>query len=266
MILEVSAGSSALVRGAAALLLSLHITAGVVGILSGAAALLARKGSRLHRRAGNWFFVSMLTMSTIGMGASPFLPQPNWSNFIGGGFTFYLVATSWATVRRKEGTVGRFDVGAFFAALGVAATAVTFGLLAANSPTGTLDGTPLPAYFIFAVGATLAAIGDLRLIMRRGVLGAQRITRHLWRMCVALFIAAGSFFLGQQQVLPPSLRGSPVLFLPELAVLGLMIFWLVRIRFMTRFKHRAADRNALPGRTGWSTGGAVSDNRLPPGT
>jgi hypothetical protein len=30
----------------------------------------------------------------------------------------------------------------------------------------------------------------------------QRITRHLWRMCFGLFIATGSFFLGQQAVFP----------------------------------------------------------------
>ena len=37
--------------------------------------------------------------------------------------------------------------------------------------------------------------------------GAQRITRHLWQMCVALFIAAASFFLGQAKVFPASVRG-----------------------------------------------------------
>jgi len=59
----------------------------------------------------------------------------------------------------------------------------------------------------------------------------QRITRHLWRMCFGLFIATGSFFLGQQQVSPAFLRGS--IFLTVLAVLPfpLMIYWLIRVRF-----------------------------------
>lgn len=80
--LEVSADSSWLSRGSAALVLGLHITAGIVGIVSGAAALAFRKGSPLHRRAGNWFFVSMLVMSLIGATASPFLPRPNWGNVV----------------------------------------------------------------------------------------------------------------------------------------------------------------------------------------
>ena len=48
MILELGANSSPLVRGIAALVLGLHITAGCVEVFSGAAALLSRKGSRLH--------------------------------------------------------------------------------------------------------------------------------------------------------------------------------------------------------------------------
>jgi hypothetical protein len=42
----------------------------------------------------------------------------------------------------------------------------------------------------------LAALGDIRMLVRGGVLGTKRIARHLWRMCFGLFIAAGSFFLG----------------------------------------------------------------------
>jgi hypothetical protein len=52
-----------------------------------------------------------------------------------------------------------------------------------------------------------------------------------WRMCFAFFIATGSFFLGQQDVLPQSVRGSPLLFVPAFAPFAVMLFWLVRLRF-----------------------------------
>jgi hypothetical protein len=39
----------------------------------------------------------------------------------------------------------------------------------------------------------LAAVGDVRMLVGGGVVGAKRIGRHLWRMCFGLFIAAGSF-------------------------------------------------------------------------
>src|ERR1022692_5020033 len=56
------------------------------------------------------------------------------------------------------------------------------------------------------------------------VFSAERIVRHLWRMCFGFFIATGSFFLGQQQVFPAWLRGSSVLFIPALLPLVLLIF------------------------------------------
>jgi hypothetical protein len=50
-------------------------------------------------------------------------------------------------------------------------------------------------------------------------------------MCVALLIGATSFFLGQPQFFPASLRRSFILFVPEIAILGLLGFWLIRLRF-----------------------------------
>jgi uncharacterized membrane protein len=239
MILQVSAESSWLVRSAAALVLAVHIGAAGIALLSGTAALFFRKGQRLHRIAGNVFFVSMLTMCAIGGCVAPFLPQPQWSSVFVAVLTSYLVATSWVTIRRKEGKIGAFEIGAFLVALSVFVACFTFGLLAANSPRTSGADPASAAYFVFGSIAALAAALDLRLILRHGVLGAQRITRHVWRMCVALLIAAFSFFVGQQQVFPASVRGSPLLVAPEIAILGVMIFWLVRVRFSVRFNRAA---------------------------
>ena len=106
---------------------------------------------------------------------------------------------------------------------------------------------PALPHYVFAGVAVLAAAGDLRMILRHGVFGAQRIARHLWRMCVALFIATASLFLGQQQVFPEFVRGSPILYVPVIAVLGVMIFWLIRVRFTGRFKRDVTARGRLQG-------------------
>ena len=50
-------------------------------------------------------------------------------------------------------------------------------------------------------------------------------------MCVAFFIATGSFFLGQQDALPAAVRGSPWMFVPAFAPILIMLFWLGRLRF-----------------------------------
>jgi hypothetical protein len=154
------------------------------------------------------------------------LPRPQWSNVVAGVFTFYLVATARATVRRRDR--GAFEMGAFAAAALVAAGGLVLGVLARHNRALT-DGAPAAAPFVFAAIAALAAAGDLRLCLAGRLPARTRTARHLWRMCLALFIAAGSLFLGQPQVFPPALRGSIVLVLPEVAVLALMLFWLARV-------------------------------------
>ena len=73
-VLHISPDSDVLVHAAAAAVLYLRIGAGTVGLLAGAAALVLRKGSRLHRQAGNVFVVAMLVISAIGATLAPFLP------------------------------------------------------------------------------------------------------------------------------------------------------------------------------------------------
>jgi len=218
------------------LLLILHVAAGCAAILAGAAALSVRKGERLHRKAGTAFFVAMLVMAAFATVLSV-LRQPG--TILGGIFVVYLVATAWATVKRPAGTLGHFEKFAFLVAAGCAAGELVLGLLAARSPNGRFLGYPFPLYYVLGSIVTLAAIGDLRMILRGGISGAARIARHLWRMCFALFFATGSFFIGQQKVMPAFMHGSPILVMLGIAPLVLMFFWLWRM-------HRPA-RHHKPG-------------------
>ena len=228
MQLQVSPDAPIVVQAAAAAILALHVGGAAVGLVSGGAAMVFRKGGRLHRAAGNLFFVSMLAMSGVGAAVAPFLPSQQLPNTLAGVFTFYLVASAWATVARKPGEIGRFEVGALFVALGAAAAGSGFGWANAHSP-HPLHGPEGTVPYAFAVVAALAAACDVRMIRRGGVSGAPRLARHLWRMSTALLIAAGSF-AGQPKAIPEFLRGSPLLVLPMLAVLAAMIYWLIRVR------------------------------------
>jgi uncharacterized membrane protein len=238
MILDVSADSSDFVRSAAASLLLLHISAGGAGIVSGALALAIKKGTRLHRIVGNTFFVSMLVMSSIGTAASPFLPKPQWANVLIGALTFYLVATSWMTIRRKENSVGVFEYGALAVAVSIALAALAAGTMAMSMPNGMIDGLPYGVAYGFAVVWILIAIAELKNILRGGVSGVQRIMRHLWRMCVPLLIAVVSFFIGQSKLFPEAVRVIPVLLVPAIAVLASLIYWVVRVRFQQNRRRR----------------------------
>jgi hypothetical protein len=84
--------------------------------------------------------------------------------------------------------------------------------------------------------AVLAAVGDIRMLVRRGIPGSSRIARHLWRMCFALFIAASSIFLARQQLFPAFMRKTGALFLLSFLPLALMVFWLVRVRFARAYR------------------------------
>ena len=246
MILQLSPDTPLLIRAAAASVLIMHIGAGGAGLLSGAAAFAVRKGGRLHRLAGGVFVVSMLVMSGIGAAVSPFLPQR--TNVVPGLFTFYLVATGWMAARRRDDPRGRFEIAGMLFALAIVATGVNFGLMAAHNPTGRLDGDAPSDYYTFAALPALACALDLHVILRRRLASSQRMARHIWRMGLALLIAALSLFIGQPKVFPPGLRGAPVMFVPEAAVLALTVFWLVRIRFKTRltFAPRASAASAAP--------------------
>lgn len=228
-VLQVPADSHALVHVAAAVVLYLHIGAGTVSLLAGAAAFAFRKGSRLHRLAGNIFVVAMLIMSAIGAAVAPFLPTPERASVIAGVLTFYLVVSSWAAVKRKPGQIGAFDYGLLLTSLSIVAASAYLMNLAAQSPTGKLDGQPAAACVMFIILGSLAAVGDLRLILCRGVRGATRLSRHLWRMTAAYFIAANALFLGQPQVFPEVLQRW--LFVPALLILGLLLYWLGRVGY-----------------------------------
>ena len=87
----------------------------------------------------------------------------------------------------------------------------------------------------------LAALGDLRMILVRGLQGRQRLVRHLWRMSFSLFIATGSFFIGQAKVIPKPIRIFPVLITLAVVPLLLLIYWVVRVLFTKWYPRRATD-------------------------
>jgi uncharacterized membrane protein len=237
-------GSPQWLIAAATLGVIVHVSAGLIGVVAGAVAISARKGERLHRLSGNVFFVAMLTMAGVAAVLAAVLVARGvagqWANVFAGIFTFYLVGTAWATVKRPAGTAGRFEIGAVLAGVGIAAIAL-FGILPLTlSPAGRETGVPVAAPMIFAGVAMLAAAMDLRVVLSHGISGPQRIARHLWRMCVGWFIATGSFFLGQQKDMPAFMHGSPILLVLGFAPLPLLLFWMFRVRLTRAYTTEAA--------------------------
>ncbi|MGH6993676.1 MAG: hypothetical protein ACRED8_08155 [Caulobacteraceae bacterium] len=220
---------------------ALHIGGGAIGLLSGTISIFASKGGRLHRSAGKTFFVSMLVMAFFAMWLSLAVPGAIVNLFIGG-MVFYLVATAWMTVRRKARSVGLAEK----IALGlILLLCAPFLILSVELATGLppffksalpLDGPVLIAIYGFTVVVTIAAAADAKVVPAGGISGASRIARHLWRMCLALTLATGSAFTnGFARLLHGPMRDSNLLLLPQLVPLGLLFFWMVRVRLEKRF-------------------------------
>jgi hypothetical protein len=226
--------------------LIVHICGGTVGLLSGTAAMFFRKGSPGHVRAGKVFVVSMLTMAIFAVYLAILRHQPN--NIGGGILTFYLIGTAWLTARRRDGETIRFDWVVLLMPLAIGILLWMIGIKVLRSGVGSPDGVPVGMMFFMGSVCLLAAAGDVRMLLRGGVAGAKRITRHLWRMCFGLFIASGSFFLGPQnrplrllsnvglgQHLPAALFSTTSYLILTVLPLILLIFWLVRVRFANAY-------------------------------
>ncbi len=228
--------------------LIVHFSAGILAVAAGLIALLVRKGSSLHRSSGKIFSVAMLLMASSG--AILALMKGQRFNVLAGVLTFYLVATAWLTVVRREKTTGRAE----FTFMLIAMTTGAASMVLAYRAMG-LKGGGAVAFVIFATIAFLSAAGDVRMLLRGGVFGAQRLVRHIWRMGFSLFVATGSFFLGtasdpvmrrsglRATLFTHEIRATHLPEIPVWIVVVLTIFWLFRVRFASAYKKLSVARH-----------------------
>ncbi|HEX5716622.1 MAG TPA: hypothetical protein VF179_10715 [Thermoanaerobaculia bacterium] len=213
------------------MLLPIHIAAGGLALVLGAVALLVKKGGTIHRRSGLLFVYAMLVM---GISASIL---GNWG---AGLISAYFVGTALTTVRPVSPWTRRINAAALTLVVGLALATIVGGVKAFNSPHLSPGGVPFRTIgvmsFFLATVMILAAAGDVRILRSGMPRGGPRLARHLWRMCFALFIAAGSFFSIRERVariLPEPFTSGPMRLLPILLIFGAMLYWLWRVRRRT---------------------------------
>ena len=208
-------------------MVQVHVVMGLMALLAGFVALFSPKGGAVHRRSGLLFAASMAVMLGTGAVLALFVTDEP-ENGVGALFTLYLVVTSLLTVARNLEEVRGTTRTLAFLAIGLGLAEL-------------LLGAHLLVPIMIGCG-----IADLRMLNRRSMTGSRRLIRHLWRMTLALWIATASFFLGQADVLPESVRHYWLLSIPVLAVLASLIYWLVRV---SRKKPRAV---VAPGGIPWT--------------
>lgn len=215
------------------LALALHFAAGLVAIIAGAIALSVAKGGRLHKRSGLVFTWAMigLGLSAAGIGTYERVP----SQVFAGLLAVYLVFTAMTTVKPLPGIGRRIDVALMVLAFGYAVMSLYGGVTEWLDPAIVVVGRPrVVPPLVIGIVILLAAAGDLRAIRAGGLTGSRRLARHLWRMCFGLFIATGSFFLGQMKFVPERVRIAPLLLVLAFAPILFLFYWMWRVRVRGR--------------------------------
>jgi uncharacterized membrane protein len=215
------------------LALSMHFAAGLVAIVSGTIALAVAKGSRLHRRSGAVFTWAMVGLGLTAAGIGTYENKPG--QVFAGLLAAYLVFSALTTVKPLPGIGRRVNIALMVLAFAYGLAGLYGGVVEWLDPTVTVVGRPrvVPPLVIGTV-MLLAAIGDLRAMRAGGLRGSRRVARHLWRMCFGLFIATGSFFLGQMKFIPEPLRIVPLLLALGFAPILFLVYWMWRVRLRGR--------------------------------
>jgi hypothetical protein len=156
------------------------------------------------------------------------------SMIIGGLSVVYFVFTATTTVKPMPRGQRGIDSVLMVLILLTAAFTLRDGTIVWALPNHARAGVPAGMVFFLGTVYLCAGIGDLRLIRAGNIAGPRRLARHLWRMCFALFIATGSFFLGQMKFIPEPVRILPLLFALGVGPLFVLIYWMWRVRFRRR--------------------------------
>jgi hypothetical protein len=213
--------------------LAVHFAAGLVGIVAGTVALSVAKGGRLHKRSGLVFIWAMviLGLTAAAIGTYEMIP----SQVFAGLLVTYLVFTAMTTVKPLPRIGQRINVALMVLAFAYAVVSLYGGMTEWLDPTVEVVGRPrvVPPLVVGTV-ILLAAIGDLRAIRSGGLQGSRRLARHLWRMCFGLYIATGSFFLGQMKFIPEPVHIVPLLLVLAFAPILFLVCWMWRVRVRGR--------------------------------
>jgi hypothetical protein len=205
-----------------------HFGAGLVGLITGFASLAVRKGGVTHKRLGIVFTYSMIFSGLSAAGIAIYSAS---GTVIGALLSVYFVFTGTTAVKPLGRGSREVGIVAMLLAFVIAIASLKNGLTAWDSPGHALGGVPAGMLFFMGTVCLLAAIGDARMLRAaQPFTGPRRLARHLWRMCFGLFIASGSFFLGQMKFVPEPFRMLPLLMVLAFAPLIALLYWMWRVR------------------------------------
>jgi uncharacterized membrane protein len=98
-----------------------HVLAGIIALLIGLVPMVARKGGKLHNRAGLVYVGCMVYVAVTALLLCTLQPFRMSRLFLAGMavLSFYLCVSGWRATKQKRGNIGVFDRGVVYAALAV---------------------------------------------------------------------------------------------------------------------------------------------------
>jgi hypothetical protein len=182
-------------------LLIAHIAGGGAGLITGTIAASAKKGGRLHRKAGIVFFWGMLLASLSALVMSWFPDHENLFLFAVGGFTLYMILSGYRIVllkRHFKNTTGRFPVTDYLITIfgGLFATFLIMQSIKGLSGGNTFSIVP----GVFGIICLSYVLHDIKLFLGRTTIKASWIYNHIIRMMGAMIASYTAFLVVNVQI------------------------------------------------------------------
>jgi hypothetical protein len=178
------------------ILLGIHITGGSIGLISGTISIAVKKGGKLHRLAGKFFFWGMFLASLDALVLSNLPEHHNLFLFAVGGFTLYMICSGFRIVhlkrlaKQQEHPFGNLDYAIAIFGLGFGGYLLflsTMILLEGNS-FGIVPGA-------FGLICLNYARMDFQLLFRKKTLKMAWMSSHITRMMGAMIASYTAFLV-----------------------------------------------------------------------
>ena len=191
---------------------------GVVAFCAGAVASVTKKGSKQHEISGQIFVISMIFMCITG--SSIAFKKQIVDSFFVGLISLYLVVSSWLALKFDSSRFIPHLIGTLFVSF-IGVLSIVAELLPVVNGQPPLLGVILVSCFL--------VFSDIHYMFTKRT-GKMRLIRHLWRMLFAFIFAVLSFSL-QLVNMYPEVSILLVAVAPVLALVILMVYWIVKLKF-----------------------------------
>ncbi|BBN82505.1 hypothetical protein PA25_24900 [Pseudoalteromonas sp. A25] len=217
--------------------LYVHILFGAIAVIAGYVALFTKKGKARHIQFGNWFVVTMILMAISGVVIAYLMPMI--ITVFAGLYTMYLVLTGVGVFKLADKRRSYYNIAMMITSLLIGLSSLVCAYWAAQSETGLYQRVSIEPYIMFGVLPLISAILDIRYMRVQTLTSKMRISRHVWRMCFAMFIAVGSFVGQGLKSAPEAVANFVLVEYADAIILLIMLYWLIKVSgVVTQLKSR----------------------------